>query len=79
MEEILREPVELIDSDLDVVAGGALNGIFNFHSFNLNGSSNGNGNGNGNSGLLNLNGNFNGDLDGNILAISLEVPVSITL
>jgi hypothetical protein len=68
MEDILREPVELIDSDLDAVAGGFLNGSFNFHSFNGNGSHDGNGNGNhsGNFAVLSANGNGNGNADGNI-------------
>jgi hypothetical protein len=80
MEQILCEPVELMDIDLDTVAGGLLNGNFNFGSFNLNGSFNGNGNGNGNTAsLLGINGNFNGDFNGNILAIEIQVPVSVVL
>jgi len=68
VEQILREPVELIDEDLDAVAGGALNGSFNFGSFNVNGSFNGNGNGNlsGNFAVLSANGNDNGNHNGNI-------------
>ena len=68
MEEILREPVELIDEDLDAVAGGALNGSFNVGSFNGNGShdGNGNGNGSGNFAAFSINGNGNGNGDGNI-------------
>jgi hypothetical protein len=70
MEQMLCEPVELMDIDLDTVAGGL--------SFNLNGGFNGNGNGNANTaGLLGINGNLNGDFNGNILTI--EVPVSIVL
>jgi hypothetical protein len=45
VEDILREPVELINADLAAVAGGLLNGSFNIGSFNGNGSHNGNGNG----------------------------------
>jgi hypothetical protein len=69
MENLLREPVELIDADLDAVAGGFLNGSFNFHSFNGNGSHDGNGNGNhSGNGLGNAsdNGNGNGNDNGNI-------------
>ena len=68
MEHILREPVELIDEDLDAVAGGFLNGSFDFHSFNGNGSHDGNGNGNysGNVAFASVNGNGNGNDNGNI-------------
>lgn len=80
MERILCEPVELRASDLYAVSGGALTGISNIGSFNLNGSVNGNGNGNGNTaGLLGINGNFNGNFNGNILAIEVLIPVSIVL
>ena len=76
MEQILCEPVELLPSDLDAVSGGALT----IGSFNLNGSSNGNANGNNNTaGFLGINGNLNGDLNGNILAIEIQIPVSIVL
>jgi hypothetical protein len=68
MEDVIREPVELIDADLDAVAGGLLNGSFNAFSFNGNGSHNGNGNGNhsGNVAVLSANGNDNGNDNGNI-------------
>jgi hypothetical protein len=68
MEDILREPVELIDSDLDAVAGGFVNGSFNFASFNGNGSVDGNLNGNlsGNVAFASANGNGNGNGNGNI-------------
>ena len=68
MEDIVREPVELIDADLDAVAGGVFNGSFNFGSFNLNGSFDGNlnGNGSGNFAFASANGNGNGNNNGNI-------------
>jgi len=68
MENLLREPVELTDADLDAVAGGVFIGSFNFGSFNGNGSHDGNGNGNhsGNVAALSFNGNLNGSGDGNI-------------
>jgi hypothetical protein len=68
VEHILRQPVELIDADLDAVAGGLLNGSFNLGSFNGNGSHNGNGNGNGsgNFAFASANGNNNGNNNGNI-------------
>jgi hypothetical protein len=68
VEHILREPVELIDTDLDAVAGGFLNGSGNIGSFNGNGShdGNGNGNGSGNFAFASRNGNGNGNDDGNI-------------
>jgi hypothetical protein len=73
---ILIEPVELSDADLDAVAGGSsLPGIFNFGSFNFNGSNNGNGNGSGNFGFLSFNGNGNGNFDGNTLVIAVDVHV----
>jgi hypothetical protein len=69
MEHILRQPVELIDADLDAVAGGFFDGSFNAGSFNLNGSGNGNlnGNGSGNVAGVSFNGNGNGNLNGNII------------
>lgn len=69
MEHILRQPVELIDADLDTVAGGLFNGSGNLGSFNFNGSHNGNGNGNrsGNVAFASANGNDNGNDNGNIL------------
>lgn len=72
MEDILREPVELTESELDAVAGGgghgSVIGSFNAFSFNGNGSVDGNGNGNfsGNWALFSANGNGNGSFDGNI-------------
>jgi hypothetical protein len=33
VEDIVREPVEMIDADLDAVAGGFFNGSFNAFSF----------------------------------------------
>jgi hypothetical protein len=68
MEDVLHHPVELIDSDLDEVAGGLANGSFNVGSFDGNGSHDGNGNGNrsGNRALFSVNGNGNGSVDGNI-------------
>ena len=76
MDYILSEPVELLASDLDAVSGGALT----VGSFNLNGSFNSNSNGNSNTaGLLGINGNLNGDLNGNILAIDIQIPVSVVL
>jgi hypothetical protein len=76
MDQIISEPVELIDAELDAVAGGALT----VGSFNLNGSFNGNSNGNSNTaGLLGINGNLNGDLNGNILSIDIQTPVSVAL
>jgi hypothetical protein len=69
MERILHEPVELIDADLDAVAGGfVVIGSFNFGSFNGNGSHDGNGNGNhsGNGAYASFNGNLNGNENGNI-------------
>jgi len=68
VEDILREPVELIDAHLDAIAGGVLNGSFNFGSFNGNGSHDGNGNGNhsGNVAFASANGNDNGNGNGNI-------------
>ena len=35
MEDIMRQPVELIDEDLDEVAGGSYN-FFNFNNFDSN-------------------------------------------
>jgi hypothetical protein len=72
VEHILREPVELIDADLDAVAGGNdVVGSGNFHSFNFNGNFNGNGNGNlsGNVAFYSANGNDNGNGNGNITII----------
>ena len=68
MEQAFSELVELTESELDAVAGGFLNGSFNFGSFNGNGSHDGNGNGNhsGNVAFASANGNGNGSLDGNI-------------
>jgi hypothetical protein len=69
VEDIVREPVEMIDADLDAVAGGyVFIGSFNAFSFNGNGSVNGNGNGNfsGNFAVLSANGNVNGNGNGNI-------------
>jgi len=36
-----RPTVELIDADLDAVAGGVLNGSFNFYNFSGNGGHHG--------------------------------------
>jgi hypothetical protein len=75
MEDIVREPVEMIDADLDAVAGGnPVVGSFNAFSFNFNGSFNGNGNGNfsGNVAALSANGNGNGNRNGNIENIEIE-------
>ena len=72
MEDLIREPVELIDADLDAVAGGYdVVGSFNSHSFNFNGNFNGNGNGNGsgNFAVWSQNGNGNGNENGNITII----------
>ena len=72
MENVLREPVELTELELDAVAGGghgSVIGSFNFGSFNGNGSFDGNGNGNGSGNFVwgsSANGNGNGSLDGNI-------------
>jgi hypothetical protein len=69
VEDIVREPVELIDADLDAVAGGnPVVGSFNFGSFNFNGSFDGNLNGNrsGNFAFASANGNGNGNNNGNI-------------
>jgi hypothetical protein len=70
VEHIVREPVELIDADLDAVAGGnpPVVGSFNFASFNFNGSFDGNlnGNGSGNVAFASANGNGNGNNNGNI-------------
>jgi hypothetical protein len=68
VEDIVREPVEMIDADLDAVAGGVFNGSLNFGSFNFNGSFDGNlnGNGSGNVAFASANGNGNGNHDGNI-------------
>jgi hypothetical protein len=71
VEDILPEPVELTDADLDAVAGGFVAiGSYNVGSFNFNGSFDGNFNGNhsGNGGGLNVseNGNGNGNNNGNI-------------
>jgi hypothetical protein len=68
MEKALREPTELTELELDAVAGGVLNGSFNFASFNGNGSVDGNLNGNlsGNVAVLSVNGNGNGNGNGNI-------------
>jgi hypothetical protein len=68
VEDILREPVELIDAHLDAIAGGFFNGSFNAFSFNGNGSHDGNGNGNfsGNVAFASANGNDNGNGNGNI-------------
>jgi hypothetical protein len=72
VEDIVREPVEMIDADLDAVAGGNdVVGSFNLGSFNLNGSFDGNFNGNrsGNFAIASANGNGNGNNDGNITII----------
>ena len=71
MEDVVREPIVLMDSDLDEVAGGFLNGSGNLFSFNGNGShdGNGNGNGSGNVAFASANGNGNGNDDGNILIV----------
>jgi hypothetical protein len=69
VEHIVREPVELIDTDLDAVAGGSyVVGSFNYRSFNFNGNLNGNlnGNGSGNYAYESTNGNGNGNENGNI-------------
>jgi hypothetical protein len=73
--ENIPEPVELIDADLDEVAGGFIPAnlgslILNFfHSFNGHGSGLGNGEGNftGNLTAFSANGNGNGIGNGNIL------------
>jgi hypothetical protein len=67
VEDIVREPVEMIDADLDAVAGGSV-GSYNAFSFNFNGSFDGNGNGNfsGNNAWYSSNGNDNGNENGNI-------------
>jgi hypothetical protein len=71
VEDIVREPVELIDADLDAVAGGFFNGSLNAFSFNGNGSVDGNANGNfsGNFAVFSANGNGNGNDNGNILIV----------
>jgi hypothetical protein len=66
MENVLREPMELTELELDAVAGGFLNGTGNVFSFNGNGSVNGNGNGNSLLAVITANGNGNGNLNGNI-------------
>jgi hypothetical protein len=68
VEDVVREPIEMIDADLDAVAGGGYVGSFNSYSFNFNGSFDGNGNGNfsGNHAVYSANGNENGNGNGNI-------------
>jgi hypothetical protein len=66
VEDIVREPVEMIDADLDAVAGGFFNGSFNAFSFNGNGSVDGNLNGNLSDNVAVLSANGNGNGNGNI-------------
>jgi hypothetical protein len=66
MENILREPVELTEIELDAVAGGFLNGSGNVFSFNGNGSHDGNANGNSLLAVITANGNVDGSGDGNL-------------
>jgi hypothetical protein len=70
MEFLLDQPIALTESELDVVAGGGGNIIYNIHVAN-NGNRDGNGNRNG-IGIGNGNaiGHTNGNLDGNV-AISI--------
>ena len=75
MDELsLQEPAELIEAELDLVAGGtsvfmhlSLNGIGNGVGGILSG--NGNGNGNGNIGF------FNGNFDGNTLVVDVSLAL----
>jgi hypothetical protein len=69
MKNVPCEPVELTELELDAVAGGVLNGSFNFFSFNFNGSFDGNNNGNSGVAVGTVNGNGNGNDDGNITIV----------